>query len=149
MYCGITRVPESYAVGNGSFDEFTWDSAFWVFNFVSNYCYLRYSDMIKDVRKVQAELEGRFLAEQDGIDRAAMALFKESPKRARDYLTEYSVSTGNSTVKRWKRVGEMLIFKYLDGNVKNELGEVTHPRYPDEWYRRIVKDRGDHFKVRE
>jgi dipeptidase len=28
--------------------------------------------------------------------------------------------------------------KYMDGNVETELGEVTHPKYPDSWYRRIA-----------
>ena len=105
--------------------------------------------MIQDVRKVQAELEGRFLADQPGIDQAAQTLYEQSPQKARDYLTGYSVRAGNETVKRWKHVGEMLLFKYLDGNVKNELGQVTHPRYPDEWYRHIVKERGEHYKFRE
>jgi dipeptidase len=43
MYCGITRVPHGFAVGTGSFHEFTWESAFWVFNAVSNFAYLRYA----------------------------------------------------------------------------------------------------------
>jgi len=149
VYCGVTRVPEAYAVGNGSFHEFTWNSAFWVFNFVSNFCYLRYSDMIKDVRKVQAELEGRFLAEQQDIEKAAQALYAVSPRQAREYLTEYSVRSGNETVMRWKKLGESLIVRYLDGNIKNELGAVTHPGYPQAWYNRIARESGDHFRVKE
>jgi len=43
IYCGITEVPYSYAVGNGDLLTFTWDAAFWVFNFVSNWTYSRYS----------------------------------------------------------------------------------------------------------
>ena len=146
MYCAITEAPWTYAVGNGSFNEFTWDSAFWVFNFVSNYCYLRYSDMIKVVQVVQRELEGRFLADQPRIDAAALALYKQAPQLAIDYLTEYSVNVGNSTVKRWKKLGEQLIFKFLDGNVKDELNNVTHPGYPESWYKKIVEETGDHFK---
>ncbi|MFZ5515477.1 MAG: C69 family dipeptidase [Candidatus Zhuqueibacterota bacterium] len=146
MYCGISEVPKSYAVGTGSFDDFTWESAFWVFN---NYTYSRYSDMIVDVQKVQRELEGRFLADQAGIEKAALELFNKSPRLAVDYLTEYSVKTGNETVKRWKKLGEFLIYKYLDGNVKNELGKVTHPGYPQSWYRTIVKETDDHFKMKK
>ncbi len=148
MYCGIKQVPHSFAVGTGSFDEFTWESAFWVFNFVANYAYSRYSDMIKDIQKVQRELEGKFLADQPDIEAAALALYKQSPQLARDYLTEYSVKQGDATVQRWKKLGEFLLYKYLDGNVKNELGKVTHPGYPESWYRRIVNETGDHFKVK-
>ncbi|MCP5108778.1 MAG: dipeptidase, partial [bacterium] len=55
MYCGIKRVPKSFAVGTATFQKFSWDSAFWVFNFVSNYAYSRYKDMITDIQVVQRE----------------------------------------------------------------------------------------------
>ena len=51
--------------------------------------------------------------------------------------------------ERWKKLGEFLIYKYLDGNVKDELGNVTHPGYPKEWYRKISEETGEHFKVKE
>ncbi len=149
IYCAINRVPKSYAVGTGSFDEFSWESAFWVFNFVSNYAYSRYSDMIKDIQKVQRELEGKFLAKQPEVDKAALELYKKSPQLACDYLTEYSVTQGDETVKRWKKLGEFLLYKYLDGNMKTELGEVTHPGYPRAWYKHVAKETGDHLKYKE
>ena len=149
MYCGIKKVPYSYSSEAGSFDRFSWDSAFWVFNFVSNYAYSRYSDMIKDIQKVQRELEGKFIAEQSRIDRAALALYKKSPELARDYLTKYSVDQAEMVVRRWKKLGEFLIWKYLDGNVKDEFGHVKHPGYPEEWYRTIVRETGKKFLVPE
>jgi dipeptidase len=149
MYCGIREVPYSYAVGNGSFNHFTWDSAFWVFNFVSNYAYSRYSEMIVDIKKVQRKLEGNFLAMIPSIDKAALSLYKKSPELAREYLTKYSVKAGNSVVKRWKKLGEFLIFKYLDGNLKDEHNKVKHPGYPKQWYKKIVEKRGEHFKMKK
>jgi len=104
--------------------------------------------MIQDIQKVQRELEGKFLADQPRIEEAALVLYKQSPQLASDYLTEYSVKQGDTTVQRWKKLGEFLVYKYLDGNVKNELGKVTHPGYPESWYRRIVNETGDHFKMR-
>lgn len=148
MYCGITEVPSSYAVGTADFYHFSWESAFWVFNFVSNYCYQRYSEMIVDVRKIQRQLEGQFAADQPKIEAAALKLHEQSPQLAIDYLTDYSVKAGNATVKRWKKLGEDLIVKYLDGNLKDELGNVKHPGYPESWYRRIVDDTGDHFRMK-
>ncbi len=149
IYCGIDRIPNSFAVGTGSFSEFTWDSAFWVFNFVSNYAYSRYSDMIKDIRIVQGEMESSFITETKEIDRKAVALFKKDQVLARNYITDYSVSAGERTTKRWMKLGESLLFKFLDGNVKNKDGKVTHPGYPKEWYKHIVKNTGDHFKVKK
>ena len=90
MYCGITAVPESYAEGNGNMITFTWDAAFWVFNFVSNFSYLRYKDMIKDVQKVQKELEDGFQVSVADVDKKAAELYKTSPDKAREYITDYS-----------------------------------------------------------
>lgn len=148
MYCGITEIPYNFAVGTGSFNQFTWDSAFWVFNFVANYAYSRYSDMIRDIQVVQQHLEGQFAGEQKSIEDGAQSLYKQSPQLARDYLTEYSKKQAAQTVKRWRALGEHLIFKYLDGNVKDEHNKVTHPGYPKEWYRRIVEEDGEHLRVK-
>jgi hypothetical protein len=147
VYCGITDVPKSYAVGTGSFDEFTWDSAWWVFNWVANYAYSRYGDMIKDIQVVQGELEHKFLADQGEIDSAALALYKQSPRLAKDYLTEFTKTTGENVVARWKKLGEFLLYKYVDGNVKTELGVVTHPGYPQSWYDKVAAATGTHLEV--
>jgi len=149
MYCGIRDIPFAFQVGNGSFDEFTWDSAFWLFNFVSNYAYLRYSDMIKDVQLVQRQLEGSFLAMQPSVDAAAVALYKQSPELARDYLTDFSAKQTRITMERWKKLGEHLIFKFLDGNVKDELGNVTHPGYPESWYKKVADQHGEVIKMKK
>jgi dipeptidase len=148
IYASIREVPKSFAVGTADFGAFSWDSAFWVFNFVSNWAYSRYSDMIQDVRRVQGELEGRFLAEQPEIEKAAMKLHADSPAAARDYLTAYSVKTAEGVVARWRKLGEFLLWKYIDGNVRDTQGNVTHPRYREEWYRAIAKDGGDRLKQR-
>ncbi|MCK4537284.1 MAG: C69 family dipeptidase [Candidatus Krumholzibacteria bacterium] len=149
IYCGINRVPHSYAVGTGDFHHFTWDSAFWTFNWVSNYAYSRYSEMIKDIIIVQRDLEGKSLADQSVIDAAAAALFEKSPGLAIDYLTEYSCKVADATVARWRRLGEDLLVKYMDGNLKDELGNVKHPGYPESWYRKVVEETGDHLLLRE
>ncbi len=142
MYCGIREVPKPVAVGVADLNHFSWDSMFWTFNWVANYAYSRYSDMIVDIQRVQRELEGRFIADQPEIDRAALALYGQAPALARDYLTRYSVAQGEIVHARWRKLGEDLLVKYMDGNVKDSQGNVTHPEYPKEWYRRIVADHG-------
>ncbi|HET9554701.1 MAG TPA: C69 family dipeptidase [Anaeromyxobacteraceae bacterium] len=143
MYASIRAVPRSFAAGTASFDRFSWDSAFWVFNFVANWAYGRYADMIQDVRKVQGELEDEFLARQPEVEAAALALARTSPALARDYLTAYSVEQGDRTTARWRKLGEDLLVKYLDGNVRDAQGKVTHPDYPEAWRRRMAADQGD------
>jgi dipeptidase len=148
MYCAIDEPPKAFAEGNGSLDELTWDSAFWVFNFVTNYAYSRYSDMIQDIRKVQQELEGRFEADQESIEKTALNLHQQQgPSAAITYLTKYSAQCSELTMARWKKLGEHLIWKYLDGNVRSSTGTITQPKYPDAWYKRIVQDHGDTIKM--
>ncbi len=147
MYCGIMEAPKHFAVGAGNFEEFSWDSAFWVFNFVSNYTYSRYCDMVQDVQKAQRELEGKFLAAQPELEKTVLAIYKEKPFMARQYLTDYCKNESDAVIKRWKKLGEFLIYKYMDGNVKDEKGEVTHPPYPKPWLERIVKETGERYQV--
>ncbi|HPS79824.1 MAG TPA: C69 family dipeptidase [Thermoanaerobaculaceae bacterium] len=143
MYCSIRAVPKPFAVGVADLFRYSPDSGFWVFNWVANWAYSRYSDMIRDVQHVQRELEGTFLADQKDVEAEALVLFKQSPGQARDYLTRYSVAQGEMTVARWRTLGEQLLVKYMDGNLKSPSREVDHPKYPDFWYRTIVKERGD------
>ena len=149
IYCANKAVPHSFAEGTGTWNEFSWDSAFWTFNFVANYTYSRYEDMIVDVQKVQRELEGGFLARQPELEAHARMLYQQSPTLAKDFLTEYSCREGDKVTARWKKLGEFLIWKYLDGNVRGSKGEVTHPAYSDDWYRRIVKEKGDAIRIPE
>ncbi len=147
VYAGITAAPENWAAGNGSFREVTWDSAFWVFNQVSNFAYSRYRDQIEDIRKVQQELEGKFLAEQPEVDRAAAALYEQAPRLARDYLTRYTAEAGAEVVARWKELSKFLLYKYLDGNVKDARGRVTHPEQDEAWRRMVASATGERLKT--
>jgi dipeptidase len=147
FYCGITRAPKSWAAGTADFGSFSRESAFWVFNFVANWAYTRYSDMIVDIQSVQRELEGRFLADQPGIEQAALKLHEQAPRLAVDYLTDHCERQGEAVTERWRKLGDFLIWKYLDGNVRDSQGKVTFPKYPETWYRAIVRDAGDRVKV--
>ncbi|OPZ67871.1 MAG: hypothetical protein BWY83_02483 [bacterium ADurb.Bin478] len=50
---------------------------------------------------------------------------------------------------RWRKLGQDLLVKYLDGNTKDELKKVRHIGYPASWYRRIAEDTGDRLKMRK
>ncbi len=160
MYCGITEIPECFAVGNGDMLNYSETAAFWTFNKVTNLAYLRYNSMIKHIRDLQAEIEAQFIAYTPAIDAAAKMLYEnEGSEKAREFLTQYSVNESNNTTARWEKLFEYLLVKYIDGNVKKEEnGKFTRneyglpampdmPGYPEWWYRAIVKSTGDHFKV--
>jgi dipeptidase len=146
VYAGIVEPPKNWKVGTGSFDEVTWDSAFWVFNQVSNFAYSRYQDMVQDIQKVQRELEGKYLAAQADVDKAATALHAQSPRLAKEYLTRYTADAGAEVVERWKELSKFLLYKYLDGNRKDELGNVTHPGYDEDWRKMVAAATGERLK---
>ncbi len=145
LYCGIDALPESYTVG--SLQRFSWDSAWWVFNFVANVANLRYADMKPDIQAVQQALEGQFLALQPAVEQTALALHKTDPALMTRYLTDYSVSHAEMAVKRWRELGEHLLCKYNDGYVKDEHGGPQEVGYPEAWLRRVVESRGDDLKL--
>ena len=152
MYCGITKVPESYAEGNGSMMEFSETSAFWAFNQLSNFAYTRWNLITPETRKAQYEIEMSYINEIKNIDNKALALYKKSPSKAIKYLTEYSVKTGNNTVNFVKNLYRQIFVKYMDGNVKEKVEnqknpKVIQPGYGENWYRLIIKETGDKFKV--
>jgi hypothetical protein len=144
---GLRVPPRPFAVGTGDFDHFTWDSAFWTFNAVSNFAYGRYADMIVDVRRAQGELEGAFAARQPDLDLAALALWKTSPEQARAFLTDASARASEQVLARWQRLFGELLVKYLDGNVRDAQGKVTHPPAPEAWQRRVVQETGARLEM--
>ncbi|PKN26060.1 MAG: dipeptidase [Deltaproteobacteria bacterium HGW-Deltaproteobacteria-22] len=147
MYAGITKAPHNYSVGTGTFTDFTWESAFWTFNWVSNFAYTRYSDMIVDIRKVQKELEDGFFTAQAAFEAKAIAEHAKNPAAARKMLTEYSGAAAELVWKRWQKLGQDLLMKYMDGNVRDDQGKVTHPPYPDWFYKNIADARPGHFEI--
>lgn len=145
LYCCIQDIPGSFT--RGDIQEFSWDSAWWVFNFVANYANLKYSYMVKDIQKVQAALEGQFISLQPAIEKTAVDLYKKDPELLVQYLTNYSVTQGEMVVKRWIELGEFLLTKYNDGYVKNERGRPRGVGYPSEWLREVLKSKPEQFKL--
>ncbi len=154
MYCGMTSVPPSYAVGNGAIMEFSPDAAFWVFNQVSNLAYTRYNLMLPYIQEKQKQLESKYLAEIKHTDQQAVLLYEKSPKKARRLITDYSVRSGEQTVSEWKELYAFLFTRFMDGNVKTKIEgqqnpKVEQPGYDEAWYRQVAKDAGDRLKVPE
>lgn len=157
FYCGINKVPQAWAVGNGDILTYADNAAFWVFNRVAHFIYLFYDRVMPDVKKVQVELETKFKNYTPAIDAAALKLWETDPALAREFLTDYSSNMGEYTVKRWKELGEFLLVKYLDGNVKRDENGILlrniygypqppmHPGYSIEKKKMIIDQTGDKF----
>jgi len=157
MYSSITKVPEAFAAGNGSMMEFSFNAGFWVFNLVSNFAYTRYNVIHPEIRAEQTRLEEKFINETKDTDSKALALINTDKTAAISLLTDFSVKTGNETVKTWSDLFVYLFTKYMDGNIKTKVDvpegykyhvpTLSQPGYGEEWYRRIAEETGDHFKM--
>ena len=160
MYASITKIPHVFAVGNGSMSEYSETSAFWMVNQVANFAYLRYDVMAADVCKAMHELEDGYLKDVARADAEAQTLFNKNPKKAQQYLTEYSGKQADATFQRYKKLSQYLLVKYIDGNIKKEkdgqfllnesettVASPDQPGYTEEWLRKIVEDTGEKLKV--
>ena len=161
MYCGITSVPHSFAVGNGDMMTYSDNAAFWVFNEVTNFIYTRASEMIPDMQAKQKELEDKYISETANIDAKAAELFKSTAKgsaaKGTDLITRYSVNAGDNTTREWRELYKHLFTKYMDGNIKTKRAvpegykyiapNMKQPGYPQEWLMRIVLDNGKTLKM--
>ncbi|NOU60009.1 dipeptidase [Marinifilum caeruleilacunae] len=152
MYCGSTRVPKSFAVGNGKLMDFTNKSAFWVFNQVTNFAYTRYNAIHPEIAKKQKSLEKKYLSFTKIIDLAAEGMFKTDEAAAIEFLTDFSCNQGDNLTNEWREFYGYLFAKYMDGNIKEKDGDKQNPKmkqpgYSKEYYETIVKTTGDKLKV--
>ena len=159
VYCCATEAPACYTKKYGDDVTFSFKSAFWVCNWVSNMVYPRFSLMFDDVKKAQESLEGSYFSHQAEIENKAQKLYATNPKEAVDFLTNYSIETANNMLEHWIKLGEFLIVKYNDMVIKPEtdgvfkrtpegLGApVKSLGYPDATKERIIKETGDKFLV--
>lgn len=162
MYCGIKQIPDSYAVGNGSMISWSETSAFWTFNQLANWGYTRYKLIHPEIEGYQSQLEKQFAVEVQLVDRQASELYLQNPVYSVDYITGYSVFTGNKLVSDWKAFYQYLFMKYMDGNLKVTEGQQlqdngngknipvrpSHPGYGKEWERLMIQGTGDLLKVK-
>jgi dipeptidase len=145
LYCGITTLPAPYL--KGDYKKFEWDSAWWVSNLVSNLCYDRWSRIAPDVQAAQSKREADLLKMQPVIEEAAVKLASTDRALMGEFLTNYSVSTGEAVFRNWQGVAESILVKHVDGYVKNAQGRARPVGYSPEWLKRVVADRPEQFKV--
>ena len=158
VYCGVTQVPVCFEEGNGSMTRYSETAAFWLFNRVSNFCYLRYDSMIVDVRRVQHELESDFVSDEQSHARRWAQ--EDNDRRLVGELNRFSNERAERMMRRWHELDQLLLMKYIDGNIKHvrdgqieatPTGVVRYPQqppYPAWFYRQIVTSHGETLKAR-
>ncbi|MBQ7750910.1 MAG: C69 family dipeptidase [Bacteroidales bacterium] len=163
IYTCVDSVPECFREGNGDLLHYSPTASFWMNNRVANACYKMYNIMAPTVR-AEADL---FELEQmtRGIrtaDSTAIAIYngivekiqKKMEKKSsysmvsgdpfskvRKYLTKYSTDTAQSQFRKWTELEELLLVKYIDGNVKPQAedGSFLHSDYSTKMPKKVVQ----------
>ncbi len=170
IYCSAQEVPACLSEQNGSMLEYSPTAAFWLFNRVTNFAYMRYDMISADIRKVVDKWENGMLETVREVDAEALSL---SPKARGKFLTAFSTATAQQLFDRWSKLDKYLLVKYMDGNVKSEKADVLtfldgdggpahfvdngngrnipdkiqFPGYNEKWKRAVAKDNGEILRV--
>ncbi len=169
IYCSTTKIPESYSTASGSMLDYSGASAFWLFNRVANFAYLRYDLISADIRKVTDQWENEQL---EKATKMAQSLLSLSSEKRKETLSTLSYATANDLYKKWSILDRYLLIKYVDGNVKREKGNVLEylanprhdhfidngngkqipgkvqfPGYNEKWKRAVANDNGKILRV--
>lgn len=160
IYVGTTNIPETFAEGNGTMMHWSDNSAFWIFNQVTNLAYLRYNLIHPEISDYQQEIEKKFINYIPAIDGAAKMLYEKDEELGRKFLTDFSVNTANDLVSDWKTFYQYLFMKYMDGNVKDSknmklidngngknIPTLSQPGYDENWKQRLIESSGEKFKM--
>jgi len=176
IYTNTNEVPECFRVGNGDMLTYSPTSAFWMTNRVTNACYKMYNIMQPTVKAEIDAWENARIAEIPSIDAKALEMYNKIAAKpvkqikrndtakkvidpfteVKDFLTNYSVNTAQTIFNKWVKLEELLLVKYIDGNVKaqNEDGsfvtngngnipaKISQPGYTETWKKTVAITHG-------
>ncbi len=160
FYCSMTEIPAQLDKGN--INEFSFDSNFWMNNWVANQAYNRYDLMIPDIRKVQKRLEEKYQKTRAPKEEQLVELINNGDKEALIKEVNFEGSAiAKEATDAYRDLAQYLLVRFMDGNMKkvdengnfifNENGLPVYPEFPGydkRYYENIVKEKGDHFLVR-
>jgi dipeptidase len=138
LYIGISEIPRSFQVGDHW--EFNRSSARWAFDYVDFHTLVAYSHAIEDVKKAQNRWEAGAVEMIPALDTFAVQLYKEDPKKAEKFLTEFCNDNANLVVNAWWKLGDDLLVKYRGLSIYDkETRKRTNLPYPEDWLREVIR----------
>ena len=178
IYTNTDIIPECFRVGNGNMLTYSPTASFWINNRVTNACYKAYDLMAPTVRaQIDTFEKDQMENKVKEMDAKAMEAYSQILPKAqkkgmdskdwfapvRKMLTEYSVSTAQAQFDSWVALEQLLLVKFIDGNVKAQEADgsfrhspyndgtpagLTQPGYTEKWKEAVVKDHGDVIRNR-
>ena len=156
-YVNSTKVPECLRVGNGDMLHYSPTSSFWICNRVAQACYKMYNQMEPVVRAKADEFEKHqmFEAVPQMDAKLCELVAKGKTRKAVKAMTSYTVNTAQEQFEAWKALEELLLVKFIDGNVKAQEADgsfkhskyhsgtpegLTQPGYTEAWKRAAARE---------
>ena len=112
IYAGVQNINEIYKTYDP--ENFSENSARWLVDFVDNLMYLKWQEADKDLKKHRDPLEKSFFDQQAEVEKKAVELFKKKPKKANQFLTEYTDKCMLETIEMYRDLRKVLITKYTN-----------------------------------
>ena len=168
LSCCITEMPKCFQRVEGAQDDvtFSWESAFWVQNAVSNMVYPYYEKMFPDVLKLRENMEAD-VEKPDQMTEYPLQLLKEEGEAALvKYQTDAALIRSNMMMAAWTHLFEYLMVKHLDMATKkteeddpllnrflkteNGISQPpTRPGYPEAFRKQIIKETENKYLLPE
>jgi dipeptidase len=127
VYCSINRVPEPFRRENNNINEFSFESAFWMNNWVANMVYPRWSAMIGDLREAQTELEDYYAEDQKEVEQRVEGM---THLERVNYLTQKTEAYTDKMMDRWDKLAKLLIVKHNDQTMRTPPPAFTPGQAP-------------------
>ena len=114
IYTGNLSTHESYQIYDpNKYDE---KSARWAIDFVDNLANLKFQPIIEDVKKVRDPFEIKMFDDQEKIEQEALKLYKKNPKKAQEYLTNYSNERMSDVTQMFLELRNQIITDYTNNH---------------------------------
>lgn len=111
IFAGVKDLPADFKVDNHK--KYRTDSASWAFRRASRLACIRWGSNKEKVQKKILELEARALEDLPFVEKRFLELFEKNPKKAQEFLTQYTISFCRSMTHEYWQLGDELWMEYL------------------------------------
>ncbi len=166
LYCSIDQVPRCFIRIEGEQDDvtFSWKSAFWLQNTVSNMVYPYYEKMFPDLLSYRESLDRSFGARVPVWEKTVMG----GDSIYNVYTTNFTNECAEQMMQQWTelfrylvvRHNDMALKKVADGGVNVPIGKrfkktehglaetPDRPGYPEAYRKAIVEKEGEKYLMK-
>ena len=165
IYCSVACTPRCFSKIEDQQDDvtFSWNSAFWVQNTVSNMVYPYYSKIFPDLKAKRDAVENKNFEDVAEMDKALLLkLNNKQTEDAKKKATDFSQNAADNMMNEWKALFQFIVVKHNDmvtkkteanGKfIKTKYGYSAAPErpgYPEAFRKTIIKETGNKYLLKE